>query len=136
MNKTLEEWIEFYERKTGKKFKPEENYKLLYRPDKGFCEISASDNAILVGAVSGDGKFWKSSADLLARYMKFNFCRSINIRKNIRAYLRLFGYRITKITEENGLKYIESKNKDNKICGAFECIFEDGSHGYFLNWQV
>lgn len=136
MNKSFEEWKEFYEKKTGKKFELEDNYKLLFRPDKGFCAISVSDNAILVGAVSGDGKFWKNAAETLAKYMNFKFCRTTYIRKNIHAYIRLFGYHITKITETNGLKSIESKNADNKICEIFECIFEDDTHGYSIHWQV
>ena len=46
--KTLEEWIEFYNRKVFEPFERDEKYQLLYRADKGFAEIAVNEKMAFV----------------------------------------------------------------------------------------
>ena len=59
MNRTLDEWIERYNRKIPEGFKRDNRFALFYLPDKGFCEIVATDLMVIINQVSGDGLFWK-----------------------------------------------------------------------------
>lgn len=136
MNKTFEEWVEIYNRKAKTKFKPNKNFKLVYEPDKGFCEISFDENKILVGAVSGDGKYWKSFAELVARNFGKEFCGTTCVRKEIRAYIRLFGHKIVSVDENKNLHGILTADKDENFAFLAETIFENGEHGYKILWQV
>lgn len=136
MSKTLEEWIENYNLRTKTKFKFDERFKLFFLPEKGFCEISCDEDKILVGAVSGDGKFWKSFADNIAMNAGKEFCGAICVRKKIFAFIRLFGHKIETIYENKNLHGILTKDKGGNFAFWAETIFENGEHGYKILWQV
>ena len=136
MSKTLEEWIEIYNRKAKTEFKPDEKFTLVYRPDKGFCELSCDYTKVLVGAVSGDGKFWKSFAENMARTFGKNFCGTTCVRREIRAYIRLFGHKIISVDENKNLHGILTQDKDGNFAFLAETVFENGEHGYKILWQV
>ena len=136
MSKTPEEWIKIYEKKTETKFKPDKNFRLIFLPEKGFCEISADETKILVGATMGDGKFWKRFAEKIAREVNYKYCGTTCIRKEILAYIRLFGHKIFSIDENKNLKGYYTADKDGNCALLAECIFEDGKHGYKILWQV
>ena len=137
MSKTLEEWIALYEKKTGEEFKHDERFAFFYLPDKGFCEIADFGGKMLfVGQTSGDGHFWRDFTEKLARKLNIKVCGTICIRKESRAYIRLFGYKIDKVDEENGLKryYCTSKNGGWYIMTEFLC--ESGHKHCYVTWEV
>ena len=136
MSKTLEDWIEIYNRKAKTEFKPDENFKLYFLPEKGFCEVTFDGDKILIGAVSGDGKFWKSLVEEVARQLGINFCGTTCVRREIRAYIRLFGHKIERIDENKNLKGIYTIDKDGNRALLAETIFDDGKHGFKILWQV
>ena len=136
MSKTLEEWIEIYNRKAKTEFKPDEKFTLVYRPDKGFCELSCDYTKVLVGAVSGDGKFWKKIAEKFARRMGLTECGTTCVRREIRAYIRLFGHKIISVDENKNLHGILTQDKDGNFAFLAETVFENGEHGYKILWQV
>lgn len=136
MSKTLEEWIKIYNRKAKTEFKSDKNFRLIYNAEKGFCEISCDESKILVGAVSGDGKFWKSFAEKLARVSGKNFCGTTCVRREIRAYIRLFGHKIISVDENKNLHGILTADKDGNFAFLAEIVFENGEHGYRILWQV
>lgn len=139
MNKTLEEWIKFYEEKTSQKFERDERFKLFYLPDKGFCEIMQTEKMTVINQLSGDGKFWKNFAEKIARINNSEMLGSWYIRKNVRAYMRLFGFKI--IGEEilsDQLKRYRSIDKDgNKGLMSPSYDAKTKKHvGYFVTWEV
>lgn len=136
MNKTFEEWVETYNKKVTGGFKRDIRFALFYLPDKGFCEITADDNMIIVGQTSGDGHFWRNFAEKLARKMGKKVCGTICARKESRAYIRLFGFKVDKQDEENGLKryYCTGKNGEWFVMTEFLC--ENGNKHCYVTWEV
>ena len=138
MNKTLEQWAEDFNKKTPEKFVRDERYELFYLPDKGFCEIAATDKMIMIHQVSGDGKFWKDFAEKVARKMNLKVCGTICIRRQIKAWIRLFGYEVAEIENlPDGLKRYHCKNKIGKkglLSPAYK--YDSGEQAYFVTWEV
>ena len=138
MNKTFEQWAELYNKKTPEKFERDKRYELFYLPDKGFCEIAATDKMIMIHQVSGDGKFWKDFAEKVARKMNLKVCGTICIRRQIKAWIRLFGYEVAEIENlPDGLKRYHCKNKIGKkglLSPAYK--YDSGEQAYFVTWEV
>ena len=44
MSKSIEEWIELYNKKCPISFERNKRYGLFYKSDKGFCEIGIVEN--------------------------------------------------------------------------------------------
>ena len=138
MNKTFEEWAKNYNKKTPEKFERDKRYELFFLPDKGFCEIAATGKMIMINQVSGDGKFWKDFAEKVARKMNLKVCGTICIRKQIKAWIRLFNFEIieTEILPDN-LKRYHCKNKFGKkglLSPAYK--YDSGEQAYFVTWEV
>ena len=94
---TKDEWVALYEKKTKSAFKPHPNFKLLFFPERGFCEVTFDPKTQMVMAyqICGDGRFWKRVLDSLAMVAGFKHCGAILIR-NVKAYVRLFGFHIVR----------------------------------------
>ena len=138
MNKTLEEWIKFYETKTKEKFVRDENYELFYLPDKGFCEIAVSDKMVVIKQLAGDGRFWKKFAEEIARKMNKKVCGSWCVRKAVRAWIRFFGFRIESVEElPDGCKRYHCKDSQDKR-GLMSPAYDnnDKHKAYFVTWEV
>jgi len=133
----MEEWIALYEKKTGEEFKRDERFVLFYLPEKGFCEVAATGKMAIMGQVSGDGRFWRNFTEKLARKLNLKVCGTIACRKEVKAWIRLFGFKIDKIDEENGLKRYYCTNKKNGgwyIMTEFLC---KGGHKHcYVTWEV
>ena len=136
MNRTFEEWVERYNKKIPEGFKRDEKFVLFYLPDKGFCELCATDKMIVIGQVSGDGRFWKNFTENVARKLGFKACGTICGRKEFRAWIRLFGFKIDKVDEENGLKRYYCTGKNGGWYVMTEFIREGGRHECFVTWEV
>lgn len=139
IDKTLDEWIAIYEQKTGEVFKPHPSFKLLYFPDRGFCEIGLDQKAEMVMAyqLCGDGHYWKSVLDSIAKLIGYGHGGTICTR-HIKAYIRYWGFRIKQtIRLENGLEqyFCEDKYGVQARCSpAWEN--KDGTHAYFVTWEI
>lgn len=138
---TLEDYIKKYEEKTKDKFKPKDGFKLFYLPDRGFCEIAATQNntMLMIYQLCGDGKFWRDFALLLAQTLKIDKLGSICIRKNIEAYIRFWEFKITKKEPlDDGSFIYYAKNKEGKIARLAPIhIHDDTSRiSYLVTWEV
>ena len=71
MSKTLEEWVELYEKKTGDKFERDKRFELFYLPEKGFAEIAATGKMVWLNQLCGEVKVWRVFAEEIAR--KFGY---------------------------------------------------------------
>lgn len=114
----MQGWIEMYERKTGEKFIRKENFKLLFLPDAGFCEIGlyGENKSVNVYRVCGDIKVWKQIIESIAQLFGFNTITAIIIRK-MKPFIRLWGGQVTE-EEEGPLGKIYKGIIPN---GTFEC---------------
>ena len=138
MNKTLDEWIDFYNKKAPEKFERNENFALFYLPDKGFCELAVGQKTVTVWQVCGDGRFWKNIAETVARNHGRKVCAAIyGGREGFHAWRRLFGFTIERVEEKDGLKRYHGKTKNGGWALATECIFNvDGRLGAYVTWEV
>lgn len=135
---TLEGWIEKYNRKTPEPFQRDERFELFFLPDKGFCEVGMTEDMIIIRQLCGDAGFWKDKVSAMARRMGKPMCGTWCIRREILAYIRLFGYRIIE-TEElpKQLKRYHCIHKDTGKKGlvspAFQ--FKNGEQAYSITWE-
>lgn len=132
MSKTLEEWIKFYNRKVPEPFKRDERFKLLYRPEKGFCEIGYSGDMAIAKATCGDIKFWRKVIESFARELNLSKCGVVTCRK-ILPYIRLAGFGIIRTEETvDGTKYYCR----DKVTGQKAECSPAGGQMYFVIWRV
>lgn len=134
---TVEEWIEKYNSKTPAPFKRDDRYMFYYLPDKGFCEVGQTDKMVIINQLCGDARFWKERVSEMARKVGIKKCGTWCVRQQVKAYIRLFGYKVMK-TEDTaeGLKRYHCINKDGKeglMSPAFR--FETGEQAYFVTWE-
>ena len=134
---TFEEWVDKYNSKAPAPFKRDERYMLYFLPDKGFCEVGQTDKMVIINQLCGDARFWKERVSEMARKVGIKKCGTWCVRQQVKAYIRLFGYKVVK-TEDTaeGLKRYHCINKDEKeglMSPAFR--FETGEQAYFVTWE-
>ena len=130
--RSLEEWIAFYNRKVPYPFKRDERFKMLYRPSKGFCEIGYSGDMAIAKATCGDIHFWRKVIENFAHELNLSKCGVVTCRK-ILPYIRLSGFEIVKVEETvDGKKYY---CKD-KVTGQEAQCSPAGGQWYFVIWRV
>ena len=136
MNRTLGEWIEFYNKKAPEKFKRDERFTLFYLPDKGFCELFASEKIVLMWQVCGDGRFWKKFAEDVARKFNLKVCATLCTRREVKAWIRSFGFKIDKVEDKDGFKRYHSTDKGGNWGLMTEVVSKSGNHEYWVTWGV
>lgn len=136
MNRTFDEWVARYEKKLKKKFKRNEKFALFYLPDKGFCELLATEKMMILGTVSGDGRFWKKFAEDYARRLGLKVCGTFCLRREIRAWINLFGFKVLHVEDKGNFKRYYGEGKNGGWGLMTECAFEDGSRAHYVTWEV
>ena len=92
---TFSEWAAFYDKKNPEDpFSPTPGYDLYFVEAKGFCEVQFRETMAIIGQLAGDGRFFRDKVEEVARKLGIKEGGTICIRKEIRACIRLFGYRI------------------------------------------
>ena len=131
-------WVNRYEKKTGVKFVADKRYGLFFLPDKGFCEIATLENMVVARCMCGDITFWREKIEDLAHKLNYSMCGTWCIRRQIKAYIRLLGYKIIKedILSDGKSRYECINNNGGKgwVSPAFTDI-ENGIEGYFVTWE-
>lgn len=136
---TLDEWVEFYEKKTGEKFERQGGWALFYFPERGFCQYRATEDMVIINQLCGDIHFWKDVAEVLAKERGFSHLGTWYIRRNVEAYARLLGFEIYKTENlSDGLKRYYGKNKSTGKEGLASPAFryESGRQAYFITWEI
>lgn len=135
---TLEEWITKYNQRSPEVFKPDAKYKLYFHPAKGFCEIGFAKDMIIINQLCGDGKFWKQSADCIAKKVGLHHGGTWCVRTEIKAYIRLFGYRVVEVEHlSDGTKRyhcLDKNNREGLVSPAFK--YANGAQAYFVTWEI
>lgn len=131
---TLQEWIERYNAKVEWPFERDERFNLYYVPDKGFCEIGMKDDMVFINQLGGDGRFWKNAVDKMAKKLGIHTAGTQCLRKNIKAYIRLFGFRIDR---EEKLKDGASRyHCTDKKTGNWGLASPTTWDSFFITWGV
>ena len=134
---TLDQWIEKYNKKTPVKFKRNEQYDFFFLPDKGFCEVGMANDLVIIHQLCGDARYWKEKVSEMARKIGAKKCGTWCVRQEIKAYIRLFGYKVykTEKTTEGLDRYygIDNNGKKGLMSPAFR--FETGEQAYFVTWD-
>lgn len=136
MNRTLDEWIARYNRKVPEGFKRDERFALFYYPDKGFCELLVTDKMVVLGQVCGDGRFWKKYAEDWARELGKKACGTHCSRREILAWIRLFGFEITQAETKDGFKRYHGTDKQGRWGLMTECVIDGSRRAYYVTWEV
>ena len=137
--RTLEEWIQLYERKTKLPYEPTDKRMLrFYFPDKGFAEIGATPDMVIVGQLSGDGLFWKKVAEIMAMERGIHNLGCFFVR-NVEPYLKFFNVEIDK-TEDlgDGIKRYFGKFKDSgkKVLVSPQGKMKNGNMRWIVTWEI
>lgn len=137
---TLEEWETIYNAKTPEAFRRDNRFQLFYLPDKGFCEVGQTGNMLIINQLCGDARFWKSEIEKLARRLgNIAMCGTWCIRSGVKAYIRLFGYRVAReIKLVDGDRQFICKHKKTGKQGRVSPAFrykDSGNQAYFITWE-
>lgn len=102
---TLEEWIGWYEQKTGDTFTLPDDYTINYHEKRGLMAIKPvfEKKMLVIEYVIGDGRFWYDVADMLARQNGLRYIATICTR-SVYAYIRFWKYKVIKTWEIDGAK--------------------------------
>ena len=137
-NKTLDEWIELYEKKTGAEFKHAPLCRLAYFPDRGFAEFAAYKDMIIIHQLCGDAKFWKQVGEVLAMEHGLNHLGTWCLR-DIEPYIKFFNAEIESVEElPEGLKRYHCRFKDTGKPAMCSPRFkrDDGKITYMVTWEI
>lgn len=132
MNRTLEQWIDRYNKKIPEGFKRDKRFALFYLPDKGFAEIMNTGNMIVVNQLCGEFKFWRKVAERLAQQCGYTHAGTICIR-NIEAYIRMAGFVPYDIeyTVQGDRYFCKDKHTGQKGQAS-----PAGEGTYYITWEV
>lgn len=138
---TLCEWIALYNRKNpNDPFQRTEGYAFFFVPDKGFCEVLFRENIAMIGQLAGDARFFKEKVEEAARRLGIREGGTLCIRREILAYIRLFGYRIVR-TEKlpDGTKRYYCAHRETGKWGLVSPGFtydKTGDPAYLITWEI
>jgi hypothetical protein len=136
----FEEWVSVYDNKNPRDpFERDKRYNLLFSEDKGFCEVAFDKDMVFIGQLCGDARYWKEQIDDVARKLGIHHGGTINIRDQIRAYMRLFGYKQIEVIDlpDGNKQYLAVHKKTGKGFRASPAYFyDDGTLAYGVTWEI
>ena len=138
MEKTFEEWVALYEKKTGVKFVRNKGFKMFFWPDRGFCEVGVLDNMVVAWQLCGEGKFWRQLLEAFADALNKPACGTVCVR-HIKPYIRFWGAKIkrTEITPTGQERYFCETDDGVKLqCSPAWVDDDTGEISYFMTWEV
>ena len=124
---TLEEWIEFYEKKSKEKFEVPKGFIFNWLPTRGFSVMypDFKGKILMIFSTCGDGKFWRDVGEMLALNNGMTCLGTICVRK-VDAYIRFWGWKVTEVQEIDGQKrYFCIDKLGRNVVVTHKCICED-----------
>lgn len=113
------EWANLFEKKSGEKIYLPPDYNLAFDEEKGFMFWKKDGNILKMNQTcTHDGKYWIRWALDKAAELGCSKART-SVRRNIKAYLRLFGGNVVDVTYGQGPEHpvyvVEWRPEDAKI---------------------
>lgn len=137
---TFDKWVTVYNRKNPlAKFKRDERLNLLLDAEKGFCEVGFDNDMVYIGQLCGDGRYWLKKIEDVARKLGITCGGTLNSRSQIRAYIRLFGYKVKEIIKlpDGNKQYLAVNKETGKWLRASPAyIYDDGKVAYWVTWEI
>lgn len=102
--RTKQDWVDYYEKKTGGRFVMAPDEMVLFHPRHGFLTffLNQEDECIEVHHAVGDGKFWQAQAIRMLHVLGMKRVRFFT-RRNPEAWIRRYGGHIRGYYMEVGL---------------------------------
>lgn len=137
---TFDEWVDFYNSKNPQDpFNRDERFNLLFLEDKGFCEVVFDEQMVFIGQVCGDARYWLKNIEDAARKIGIRHGGTVDIRSQIKAYLRLFGYKITETIDlpDGNKRYLAvHRETGRKLRASPAFSYDDGKLAYGVTWEI
>lgn len=137
---TFAEWAAFYDKKNPEDpFSPTLGYDLYFVPEKGFCEVRFTETMAIIAQTAGDGRFFRDKVEEVARKLGIKEGGTICIRKEIRAYIRLFGYRVEREERlpDGEIRYHARRKGTDKWFRASPAFrYRSGELAYYVTWEI
>lgn len=137
---TFDEWVETYNKKNPQDpFTRDEKKMLMFDENRGFCEVFFENDMVFIGQTCGDARYWLSHIESVARQMGITRGGTVDIRSQILAYIRLFGYKLTKVIDlpDGNKQYLAAHKKTRKWLRASPAfVYEDGKVAYGITWEI
>ena len=108
--KTLDEWIEYYEKHTGEAFKFKPNFAFFFQPEYGFCEYKAEDTGIYIWQLCGDLDYWIDKAYSVCQQFRLPAITAYIVR-HPKPFIRRLGFKITETENRDGQIRYHAENK-------------------------
>lgn len=116
--KTLDEYIEYYEKHTGEAFKFNNEFSFFYSPKHGFCEYKIGENGLLIWQMCGDLKHWIGIAYDVCQKFHLPKIGSYVVRNPI-AFARALGFKVRETEMDNGKPLYRCENAKGEILTAY-----------------
>ncbi len=132
--RTLQEWIDMYEKKTGDKAVLPEGFSLYWLPNRGFAEYKIDENSgiLMIYAVCGDGKFWRDLGELICRLNKLK-CISTICTRNVETYIRFWHWKIVEGQNKDGKKRFVCRDELNRpVILTYKGADDKGEPAYWV----
>ena len=130
MAKTLDEYIQMYEKHTGEKFEFNSSFSFFYEPEHGFCEYRMEDTGLYIWQLCGDLKYW---VDIGYKFCKMHELPAMSayILRKPKPFIRALGFKIESTENEDGYKRYHCRNEAGEILTATQ-------HGkkYIFVWEI
>lgn len=137
--KSLLEWIQEYEQKTGDTFRYLDGFTTWYIPDRGFCQWKPLDEerTIFIYNLCNDAKFWRDALECHA--MQYGYDRIMAIcTRHILPYIKYWGWEIMQDFEKDGYHRYICKDKCGReiVISPKHLDSDDGSVVYWVNNEL
>lgn len=133
--KSLKEWVEIYEQKTGDKAEVPKGFTLFYLAERGFASMKfdVEKKMAIVYQTCGDGKFWRDFAEMKAVEYGLD-CIGTICTRDIKPYIRAFGWQILKEFEVDVSKrrFVCQDSIGREVIVTFKDFNENGDPEYWV----
>ena len=130
--KTLTEYIQAYEKKTGEEFVTPPGFTLFFIPERGFAQMRTFEGMVVVHQVCGDLLFWFDFAKVMA-VSNNCYCVITKCVRHILPYIRRLRCHI--VEREGHFRYICKDEFGNKAICSWQ-LADDGSDIYVCTYYL
>lgn len=137
-SRTLEEWIKFYEDKTGDPVLLPVGFQMFWLAERGFCQykIDVEGKMLIIYQVSGDAKFWHDMGEVICLANNLDYMATICTR-NIKAYIRFWQWSIVEEFDINNQKRFICKDiNGRKVVITHQGINDKGNPTYYVTQSM
>lgn len=134
-SKSLQEWVDMYERKTGEKVILPPGFVMYWLPKRGFAQfkVDKEGSILMIHMVCGDIHYWHDTALLMCMQNDIDHISTVCTR-DVYAYMRMFGWNVVEEFDKDGDKRFICRDEAGcKVIITQRTRADDGkSHTYWV----